>query len=76
MNVASGPHVLPVPLASERIDAMSDNPFDLERLERNILVDEISDDALEAATGTQETPGVLPCTGAPFLAATFGASPC
>jgi hypothetical protein len=64
------------PLASQRIDAMSDNPLDLERPERDILIDEISDEALEAAAGTQETPGVLPRTGGPFLAATFGASPC
>jgi hypothetical protein len=64
-----------VPLASERIDAMSDNSLELEQHEKNIVIDEISDDALEAAAGTQETPGLLSCTGAPFLAATFGASP-
>jgi hypothetical protein len=66
----------PQPPESERIDAMSDNPLDLEQNESDILIDEISDAALEAAAGTEGTPAGLPCTGGPFLAATFGASPC
>jgi len=55
---------------------MSDNPLDLEQTESDILIDEISDAALEAAAGTEGTLAGLPCTGGPFLAATFGASPC
>jgi hypothetical protein len=53
---------------------MTDNPIDLAQIEREILIDEISDAALEASA--EMTPKGLPCTGAPFLAATFGASPC
>ena len=52
---------------------MSDSS--LEQTDSEILIDEISDDALEASAGT-EGPQGLPCTGPPFLAATFGASPC
>ncbi len=55
---------------------MSDNPPDLEPTESEILSAEISDEALESSAGMGGAPQGLPCTGPPFLAATFGASPC
>jgi hypothetical protein len=62
--------------ASERFGAMSDNPLDLEPTEGEILTAEISDEALESSAGVAGAPQGLPCTGPPFLAATFDASPC
>jgi hypothetical protein len=62
--------------ATERIDAMSDNSLDLEPTDEEILTDDISDEALEAAAGMGATPQGLPCTAAPFLANTFGAGKC
>jgi hypothetical protein len=67
--------MLPEP-ASERFSAMSDNPLDLKPTESEMLTEEISDDALESSAGMEGAPQGLPCTGPPFLAATFGASPC
>ena len=61
---------------SERFSAMSDDPVDLEPTESKMLTEEISDDALESSAGMAGAPQGLPCTGPPFLAATFGASPC
>jgi len=58
------------------ISAMSDNPLDLEPTESEMLNAEISDEALESSAGLPGTPQGLPCTGPPFLGATFGASPC
>jgi len=58
------------------IGAMSDNLLDLEPTESEMLTAEISDEALESSAGLRGTPQGLPCTGPPFLGATFGASPC
>jgi hypothetical protein len=66
--------------ASERfgamISAMSDHPLDLEPTESEMLNAETSDEVLESSAGLPGTPQGLPCTGPPFLGATFGASPC
>jgi hypothetical protein len=55
---------------------MSDSPLDLKPTETEMLSEEISDDALESSASMEGAPQGLPCTGGPFLAATFGASPC
>jgi len=57
---------------------MSDSPLDidLEPTEAEILSEAVSDEALESAAGMEGAPQGLPCTGPPFLGATFGASPC
>jgi hypothetical protein len=55
---------------------MNDNFLDLEQTDEEILTDDISDEALEAAAGMGERPWGLPCRAAPFLANTFGAGKC
>ena len=56
---------------------MSDShlDIDLEPTEAEILSEAVSDEALESAA-VEGAPQGLPCTGPPFLGATFGASPC
>jgi hypothetical protein len=56
------------------ISAMTD--IDLEPSESEMLAAEIPDEVLESAAGLPGAPQGLPCTGTPFLGATFGASPC
>jgi hypothetical protein len=55
---------------------MNDDSLDLDQTDEEILTDDISDEALEAAAGMGATPQGLPCTAAPFLANTFGAGKC
>jgi hypothetical protein len=55
---------------------MNDDSLDLDQTDEEILTDDISDEALEAAAGMREMPQGLPCTAAPFLANTFGAGKC
>jgi hypothetical protein len=52
------------------------NDKSLERIDREILVDEISGGALEASAGAEGATQMLPCTRPAFLAATFATSPC
>jgi hypothetical protein len=62
-------------VATERVNAMNDSTPDLDQIENEILSDNVSDEALEAA-GMGVTARALPCTAAPFLAPTFGAGHC
>jgi len=54
---------------------VNDNSLDLDQIDKESLIDDVSDEALEAA-GMGELPRALPCTFAPFLAPTFGTTPC
>jgi hypothetical protein len=55
---------------------MNHSTLYLDQTEQEILADDVSDEALEAAAEMEPVPRGLPCTAAPFLAPTFGAGKC
>jgi len=63
-------------LATERMHGMNDGTLYLDQTEQDILIDDVSDETLEAAAEMEPVPRRLPCTAAPFLAPTFGAGNC
>ena len=63
--------------AGDRTDhVMNDSTLYLDQTEQEMLANDVSDEALEAAAEMEPVPRGLPCTAAPFLAPTFGAGNC
>ena len=60
---------------NEGISTMSENAETLDQSDQAILSFEVSDEALEAASGLADRPN-LPCTSPPCLASTFCENKC
>ena len=49
-------------LATERMNGMNDGTLYLDQTEQDILIDDVSDETLEAAAEMEPVPRRLPCT--------------
>lgn len=53
-----------------------ESAFKRQPRDEEILAQDVSDEALEAASGVADQPGTLPCTAPPCLASTFCENKC